>query len=375
LYVYIRDAQEERAVLKIYRVEGLLVVKNNVLNLRIATLKDDSVRIEWDGKPNATTWLYVYAPYNKKGVKHKASDNQYTYSNLASNVKFTVYIKGKGSETILQKDFITLAKNSIAVAKYDYEIVKNSGIKIVNISDENNTLELGTIPILNALEIVTKGNYAYVASENISEFNRKFFLNIVDISNKAKPVVLSRIDGNANLSIRWSFSTLRIINDYLYVKLREDDSDELRQYSISKPDNLINTNSMIRGYLIEDDFEVKGAYFHVDITPFIESEVIHQVYKVKGLIPIEKTISNFRLFNISDNSAEITWDGNPKAKTWLYVHAPYNKKGLEHNTTTNKYIYPSLVSNTKFTVYLQAEGDDEILKKDFWTLSKGTSAK
>jgi len=69
-------------------------------------------------------------------------------------------------------------------------------------------------------------------------------------------------------------------------------------------------------------------------------------------------ISNISVTNISSNSATITWEGNPNATTWLYVHE-LDTTGTHHPATGNSYTYPSLGANYTFTVFVQGENNCE----------------
>ncbi|HHD80323.1 MAG TPA: hypothetical protein ENK99_01750, partial [Campylobacterales bacterium] len=82
-------------------------INSDVSNLKINTITNNSATITWSGNPNAQTWVHVYEPYNVTGHKNSANDNHFTYSTLAANTSFTVYVQGAGSEVVLQKNFKT----------------------------------------------------------------------------------------------------------------------------------------------------------------------------------------------------------------------------------------------------------------------------
>ncbi len=84
-------------------------------------------------------------------------------------------------------------------------------------------------------------------------------------------------------------------------------------------------------------------------------------------IATDADISNIQTGNISYNSVKVTWDGNPNAQTWVYVHEPYNTTGSKHNATDNQFTYSSLGAGITFTVYAQGVESDVILKKNFTT--------
>ena len=78
-------------------------------------------------------------------------------------------------------------------------------------------------------------------------------------------------------------------------------------------------------------------------------------------------VTNVKISNIYENGITVTWDGSEKVKTWLYVYEPYNKFGSKHDVKGNKYVYDDLGPGLKFTLYVQGENEEEIIKKDFNT--------
>ena len=81
------------------------------------------------------------------------------------------------------------------------------------------------------------------------------------------------------------------------------------------------------------------------------------------------SVSNIKVTNITDHSCDVTWEGNPNAKTWLYVY-PTDTTGSEHDATNNTYTYPILGSDMQFKVFVQGVGDDTIHEATFTTLSE-----
>ena len=85
------------------------------------------------------------------------------------------------------------------------------------------------------------------------------------------------------------------------------------------------------------------------------------------------SIANISVTNISSNSATITWEGNPNATTWLYVHE-LDSTGPQHPATGNTYTYSTLGANYTFTVFVQGENNcDEPTSMEFSTFNSTAS--
>ena len=69
----------------------------------------------------------------------------------------------------------------------------------------------------------------------------------------------------------------------------------------------------------------------------------------------------------------ITWDGNPNADVWVYVHED-DTTGSHHLATGNSYTFPVLLANYTFTVYVQGEHNcDEPASMEFSTFNNTAS--
>jgi len=82
----------------------------------------------------------------------------------------------------------------------------------------------------------------------------------------------------------------------------------------------------------------------------------------------DSSIFNIEVVNITGRSYKVTWEGNPYAKTWLYVHE-LKTTGLKHQAINNNYIYISLGENYTFTLFVQGKGEN-IAKEIIFSTSK-----
>jgi hypothetical protein len=88
---------------------------------------------------------------------------------------------------------------------------------------------------------------------------------------------------------------------------------------------------------------------------------------------IEKNILNLTVTEVTDHTAVIKWEGISDVKVWIRVHDNENTTGVKYNATNNQYTFDSLGADTSFTVYVQVEGSDLILEKEFRTIEKALS--
>jgi len=82
----------------------------------------------------------------------------------------------------------------------------------------------------------------------------------------------------------------------------------------------------------------------------------------------DKDIFNVKVMNISEHSCKVIWDGNPNAKTWLYVHE-LKTTGPKHDVIDNAYKYTNLGSDYTFTLFIKGNGSESINEVVFSTLA------
>jgi len=88
--------------------------------------------------------------------------------------------------------------------------------------------------------------------------------------------------------------------------------------------------------------------------------------------PNDLQVRNITVTEITDHSAVIAWEGNPHAKTWLFVHEE-NTTSPKYRASGNRYTYTALNPGYAFTVYVQGEGSSTVAEKEFATLKEQES--
>ncbi len=90
--------------------------------------------------------------------------------------------------------------------------------------------------------------------------------------------------------------------------------------------------------------------------------------KIENKCINDKDIFNLKVVDISQHSCRVIWDGNPNAKTWLYVHE-LKTTGPKHDAIDNAYEYTNLGSDYTFTLFIKGNGSESVKELVFSTLA------
>ncbi len=185
---------------------------------------------------------------------------------------------------------------------------------------------------------------------------------------------------------------------YSAISVYEDDASLITRNTIFRGDNpaiiasynTINTTSQHNIFIDAPSQDVSGLGVYTPNTEYTAQEAITAgyvndftfEYDVFTTNPKTITLESVLQSNCSDipvsniivnvetyNNVIITWDGNPNANVWVYVHEN-NTTGSQHPATNGSYTFNTLGENYTFTVFVQGENNcDDPLTAEFSTSS------
>lgn len=134
--------------------------------------------VDISDKQNPSLVAEDYTPGSAKGI---FVDNDYAY--VANDSNLIIYNVSTPSSPQIVETYSSRALSVWVEGDYCYIAGWTSGLKILNITDPSNPVEVGSLNMTYARSVWVEGNYAYIIDKDAG-------LMIVDITDKATPVLV-----------------------------------------------------------------------------------------------------------------------------------------------------------------------------------------